>query len=113
MEHFNGLPTPNTVVAPLGTYYNGSEDKIDWPNSYASVIGMMLYLSSNTKPDTTFFVQQCSHFTHSTKASHETSVKRILQYLQITTSNGMLFNPLDKLVVVCYYGAYFERMWVH
>ena len=41
MEHCNWLPTPTNVEAPLGTDANGSEAKIDFPNSYASVIGMM------------------------------------------------------------------------
>ena len=54
----NGLPTPTKVEAPLGTNINGSEDKRDWPNSNASVIGMMLYLLSNTKPDISFDVNQ-------------------------------------------------------
>ena len=51
MEHCNGLPTPTNVEEPLGTDVNGSEAKRDWPNSYAFVIGMMLYLSSDTRPD--------------------------------------------------------------
>ena len=51
MEYSNGLPTPTKVEAPLGTDINGSEPKRDWPNSYASVIGMMSYLASNTRPD--------------------------------------------------------------
>ena len=41
MEHCNGFPTPTKVGAPLGTDDNGSEAKIDCPNSYASVIGIM------------------------------------------------------------------------
>ena len=45
MDHCNGLPTPTKVNAPLGTYTNDSEAKIDLPNSYASVIGMMLYIT--------------------------------------------------------------------
>ena len=48
MYNCNGLPTPTKVEASLGTDKNGSEAKRDWPNSYASLIGMMLYLSSNT-----------------------------------------------------------------
>ena len=56
MEHCNGLPTPTKVEAPLGTNVNGSEAKIDRANSYASVIGMMLYLASNTRPDISFAV---------------------------------------------------------
>ena len=57
MEHFNGLPTPTKVEAPLGTYLNGYEANRDWPNSYASVIGMMLYLASKNK---TIYILCCS-----------------------------------------------------
>ena len=80
MEHFNGLPTPTKVEAPLGTEVNGSEAKRDWPNSYASVIGMMLYLPSNTRLDISFAVHQYARFTHNNKVSHETDVKRICSY---------------------------------
>ena len=45
MEDCNGLPTPTKVEAPLGTGVNGYEAKRDWPNTYASVTGMMLYLA--------------------------------------------------------------------
>ena len=54
MEDCNEFPTPTKVDALLGTDVNGSEAKRDWPNSYASVIGMMLYLASNTRPDISF-----------------------------------------------------------
>ena len=54
MEDCNGLPTPTKVEALLGTDLKGYETNIDWPNSYASVIGMMLDLTSNTRPDIFF-----------------------------------------------------------
>ena len=44
MEHCNGLATPTKIEVLLGTDANGSETKRDCPNSYAYVIGMMLYL---------------------------------------------------------------------
>ena len=56
MGHCNGFPTPTNVEVPLGTDVNGSEAKRDWPNSYASVIGMIFYLASNTRPDISFAV---------------------------------------------------------
>ena len=93
IEHSNGLPTPTKVEAPLGTDVNGSEAKRDWPNSYASVIEMMLYLASNTRPYISFAVHQCARFTHNTKISHEAVVKRICRYLQGTKDNGLVFNP--------------------
>ena len=70
MEDCNGLPTPTKVEAPLGTDVNGSEAKRDCPNTYASVIEMMLYLASNTRPDISFAFHQCARFTHNTKVSH-------------------------------------------
>ena len=91
MDDCNWLPTPTKVGAPLGKDANGSEAKRDWPNSYASVIGMILYLASNTRPDIYFDVHQCARFTHNTKVSHETTVKRICKYLQGTKENGLVF----------------------
>ena len=111
MEHCNGLPTPTEVEVPLGTEANGSEVKRDWPNSHASVIVMMLYLASNTRPDISFFVHQCTLFTHNTKASHETDVKIICGYLQGTKDNGLVFNPPKKLVVNCYADSDFAGLW--
>ena len=67
MDNCNGLPTPTKVEAPLGTDVNGSEAKRDWTNSYAYVIGMMLYLASNTRPDISSDVHQCARFIHNTK----------------------------------------------
>ena len=113
MDHCNGLQTPTKVEAPLGTYENGSEAKRDWTNSYDSVIGIMLYLASNTRPYISFAVNQCALFTHNTTASHETAMKRICQYLQGTKDNGLVFNQSKKMVVDCYADADFSGMWVH
>ena len=107
MEHCNILPTSTKVESPPVTDVDGSEAKRDCTNSYDSVIGMILYLASNTRPDISFVVHQCSQFMHNTKASHDTSVKRICRYLQGTKDNGLVFNPSKKLVVDCYADADF------
>ena len=67
MEHCNGFTTPTNVEAPLVKDANYYEAKRYWPNSYDYVIGMMLYLESNTRPDISFAVHQCARFTHNTK----------------------------------------------
>ena len=74
IDHCKGLPKPIKVEETLGTDANGSEAKRYCPYLYDSVIEMMLYLESNTRPDISFAVNQCSWFTHNTKASHETSL---------------------------------------
>ena len=113
MEHFNGLPAPTKVGVPLGTDANGSEATRYWPNSYSSVIGTMLYLVSNTRPDISFAVQHCAQFTHNTKASHEKAVKSKCWYLQGTEENGLVFNPSNKFVVDFYADADFAGIWGH
>ena len=44
MDHLNGFKIPTMFAEPLSKGMNYPEAKIDWPYSYASVIGMMLYL---------------------------------------------------------------------
>ena len=81
MEHCNWFPTTKKVEAPLATDYHGSEAKRDWANSYASVIGMILCLALNKRPDIFFDIHPYDCFTHNTKVSHDTYVKRICRYL--------------------------------
>ena len=71
---------------------------------------MMLYLISNTIPYISFAVHQCARFTHNTKASHGTAVKRICMYLQGTKGNGLVFNRSKKLVVDCFADVDFAGM---
>ena len=113
MDNCNGFPTLTNIEAPLGTDANGSEAKRDWPNSDASVIGIMLYLASNTRTYISFPVHQCAQFIHNTKASHKTAVKRICRYRQGAKEDVLVFNPSKKLVVDCYDNADFAGLWVH
>ena len=113
MDHFNGLPTTTNVEAPIGTDENGSEATWDLPNSHAYVIGIILYLASNTRTYISFDIKQCTRFTNNTKESHETSVKRICRYLQGIKYKSLVFNTPKKMVVDCYAGAYFARLWGH
>ena len=76
-------------------------------------MGMMLYMASNTRPDISFAVHHCAWFTHNTKESHKTAVKRICRYLQGTKDNSLVFNPSKKLVVDCYADADFAGLWGH
>ena len=62
MDHCDFFPIPTRFEAHLGGYYNGPEAKVDWTNSYSSVVGMISYLVSNTRPDISFVVHQCAQF---------------------------------------------------
>ena len=72
---------------------------------------MMSYLESITRPDKSFDVHQCDRFTHNTKESHKTDVKRICQYLQSNKYNGLVFNTPNILVVNWYNDTDFVGLW--
>ncbi len=57
--------TKDTPAEPtaLGKDTDGPGCKEKW--SYASIVGMMMYLVQNSQPDISFAVHQCTCFTHS------------------------------------------------
>ena len=65
-------------TTPLGKETDGPPRREDW--SYSSLIGMMLYLASNSRPDIAFAVHQCARFNHCPRLKHEQAVKRIARY---------------------------------
>jgi hypothetical protein len=75
MENCN----PNWVPAAkeaLGIDPEGKPMEEDW--SYPSIIGMLLYLSTNTRPDIAFAISQVARFNHNPKKSHATTIKMII-----------------------------------
>ena len=68
MDHCNGLPTITNFEAHVGKHDNDNKAKRVWPILYSSIIGMMLYLESNIKPELYFDVNHCERFTHNNKA---------------------------------------------
>ena len=85
----NWIPT---TQAALGSDPDGEPyDQQPW--NYASVVGMLLYLSNNTRPDITFAVSQVARFTAHPKKSHAVAVKTIIRYLSRTVDKGIFFKP--------------------
>lgn len=89
--------SPNRVPAtgPLGSDPDGAPMQETW--NYRSIVGMLLYLSTNTRPDIAFAVSQVARFSANPKQSHATAVKTILRYLKATRTKGMIVKPTGKL----------------
>ena len=109
-----GLDSANSVRTladqkPLGANKDGAPCKEQW--SYASFVGMMMYLSSNSRPDIAFAVHQCARFMHNPRQSHEVALKRIVRYLKGTCNKGMKLKPSTKLNLDCYADADFAGLW--
>ena len=46
--------------------------------NYRSVVGMLMYLASSTRPDILFSVHQCAKFNTCPKRSHEEAVNKLV-----------------------------------
>ena len=93
---------------PLGSYVDGEERNEHF--NYASVVGMLMYLTGNSRPELAFSVHQCARFTHNPKASHEKALKRIGQYLIGTRTKGLILCPKVDLNVEMFVDADFAGL---
>lgn len=98
-----------TLDKPLLKDKDGAPRKEEW--NYASIIGMLLYLASNSRPDIAFAVNQCACYSTCTKLSHEQAIKRIAKYLLGTKTRGLKINPSATLKLDLYADADFAGQW--
>ena len=103
MSDGNNMATPAATM-PLGTYTD--EPPFDKTCEYDSVVGMLMYLSSNSRTDIQFSVQQCSRITHDPSKSHAEAVKRICHYLVRTQGQGLNFDLNSDMKLDCYVDGY-------
>ena len=108
MQDCNPKTTP-ADSKPLGKDKNGKPFNEQW--GYASVVGMLLHLSGNSRPDLAFAVNQAARFTHDPKDSHATAIKRIVKYLKGTRDKGLIFKPSTDWKLDCHVDADFCGLW--
>jgi hypothetical protein len=77
---------------------------------YPSIVGMLLYLSTNTRPDITFAVSQVARFNSNPKKSHAQAIKTIIRYLRGTHDKGTIVKPTGTLKIDCWVDADFAGL---
>ena len=108
LEGANLKQTP----AEFGTLpANKNGELCNEPFNYASIIGMLSYLSGHTRPELEFSVHQCGRYAHNPRAKHEIAVKRIGRYLVGTRDKGLILRPTNDLNLECYVDADFAGLW--
>ena len=108
MEDCNTKETP-AMKTPLCTDAGGEPFNEKW--EYARVVGMLLYVSSHSRPDIQYAVHSCARFTHCPRKSHGDAIKRICRYLQGTKNKGLQFRPSDEMRLDCYVDSDFAGLW--
>ena len=84
---------------PMGEFWN-----------YRSIVGMLLFLSTNTRPDITFAVSQVARFNHSPKKSHASAIETNVRYQHRTANKGAIVTPTGDLSLDCYVDADFAGL---
>ena len=108
LEECNSAWTP-AEKTPLGKCEEDSPCGEVW--NYASVLGMMMYLATNSRPDIAYAVNQCARFSIAPKRKHELAIKRIARYLRGTMNRGMVIDPNKELRLDLYADADFAGLW--
>ena len=98
-------------MEPLGPDDNGEDMNESW--EYASIIGMLMYLANNTRPDIAHAVHACARYTHKPKKVHATAIKYILRYLKGTMLGGIIVNPNNKHEINCFVDSDFAGQYNH
>ena len=103
---------PNHAPAAKETLGNNPEEAVmeeSW--GYSAVVGMLLYLSPNTRPDIAFAVSQVARFSSCPKQSHTRAVKKLIRYLAGTINKGVIFTPNSQhFKLECYVDADFAGL---
>jgi hypothetical protein len=111
LDSANAKWTP-AEAAPLVKDAEGEAAHGDF--NYASVVGMLLYLSGHTRPDIAYAVNCAARYMFCPKRSHEEALKRIGRYLKATRTRGLIVDPSDmKLKIDAYPDADFAGMYGH
>jgi hypothetical protein len=106
-DQSNQHQTPATMI--LTADLDGLPREHSW--NYRSIIGMLNYLASSTRPDIAFAVHQCTRFTTAPRRIHELAIQRIVRYLKATSSKGYILHPSSSHNLDCFVDADFAGTW--
>ena len=107
MSDCNPNCTPAAQVC-LGSDVDRPPMKEKW--SYPLLVGILLYLSTNTRPDIAYAVSQVARFGSNPKHSHPSTIKMIVRYLAGMADKGTIFTPNNNFKIDCYINADFAGL---
>ena len=97
------------LKAPLTKDLDG--DPCHGTFSYASVVGLLLYLVGHTCPDIAYSVSQVARFIFSLKHLYKQALKLIGRYLLKMCNKGLILKPTRALDIDAYPDADFAGLY--
>ncbi|XP_022017588.1 uncharacterized mitochondrial protein AtMg00810-like [Helianthus annuus] len=102
-----GMQSCNSVATPVDTkpkLSTTSSSPFDNPTLYRSLVGALQYLTF-TRPDITYAIQQICVHMHAPTIDDWNALKRVIRYLQGTSSYGLTLSPCTLVSLRAYTDA--------
>ena len=96
-------PTPLSTTEKLSAYEGEALGEEDCTR-YRSIVGGLQYLTL-TRPDIAFSVNKICQYLHAPTTVHWTAAKRILRYVQHTSTIGLVFSKSSSITVSAFCDA--------
>ena len=104
-KYIHNLLTRTTMIEGKATLTPGALGKpLPDPSLYRSIVGASQYVTI-TRPDISFFVNKSYQFMAHPTSTHWLFVKRILRYLEGTSTHGLLLHSSSLLALQGYTDA--------
>ena len=103
MENARPISTPVDTGTKL-TKATESSEPVD-QSIYQSAVGSLLYLSTKTRPDIAYAINNIARFCSNPTKEHWTATRRIFRYLRGTANCGLLYKKTDSDALVGYSDA--------
>ena len=83
-------PVSTPVDANRKVMAENDKDEPTDQQQYQSMIGSLMYLAVNTRPDICYAIGKLAKFSNKPTKTHLTALKRVLRYLKGTADHGIL-----------------------
>ena len=95
----------NTPLSTDSFLEESDEDEPDgvWP--FRELVGSLMWLTNQTRPDISNVVRAVARFAHASKHKHWKAARGILEYLEVTSDYGVTFQRGSGLDLVVYADA--------
>jgi hypothetical protein len=92
---------PSLIPADPGIHLVAGKDEVNFP--YREAVGMLIYLSTVSRPDISFAIGVLSRFVNNFDSTHCKAVKKVIRYLISTKELGIQYsyNGDDELLGYC------------
>ena len=109
-----GLTDCNPAKTPISTPLFAHHDSPLHNGSfnYRSALGMLMYLTNNTRPECAYAVNVCAQYSVEPRQAHAEAVRRVCRYLKGTLLEGLYVKPAtSKLSLDCFVDADYAGQW--